>query len=222
MLRILSRDSFKALASQGRKMNKMFVFDLDGVLVDACDWHKHALNEALKEVCNYEISQEDHIKTFNGLPTKVKLEMLSENNILDRRMHSDVYNIKQQKTVDIIKKQASYDHEKVELINFLKKEGFVVCCFTNSIRKTAELMLEKAGILDLFDSVITNQDVKSPKPNPEGYLYLMNKFKVSKDMCYIVEDSPKGLKAAIDSGANIIAVKNSKEVNIKLIKEHLI
>jgi beta-phosphoglucomutase-like phosphatase (HAD superfamily) len=41
-------------------------------------------------------------------------------------------------------------------------------------------------------------------------------------MCYIVEDSPKGLKAAVDSGANIIAVKNSQEVNIRLIKEHLI
>lgn len=36
------------------------MFDLDGVLVDACDWHYHALNRALQEVCSFEISRQDH------------------------------------------------------------------------------------------------------------------------------------------------------------------
>ena len=44
---------------------KLVIFDLDGVLVDACEWHRVALNEALKEVCNYEISLEDHYGEFN-------------------------------------------------------------------------------------------------------------------------------------------------------------
>ena len=39
---------------------KLVIFDMDGVLVDACDWHKIALNEALKEVSGYEIPLEDH------------------------------------------------------------------------------------------------------------------------------------------------------------------
>ena len=57
---------------------KLVIFDLDGVLVDACEWHRIALNEALKKVCNYEISLEDHYSTFNGIPTRVKLEKLTE------------------------------------------------------------------------------------------------------------------------------------------------
>tara|TARA_Y100000296_G_C5032852_1_gene185747 strand:+ start:44 stop:646 length:603 start_codon:yes stop_codon:yes gene_type:complete len=200
----------------------MFIFDLDGVLVDACDWHKDALNEALKQVCGYQISQEEHIKTFNGLPTKTKLQILSENNILHRDKHIDVYNIKQQKTIDIINRKAHHQQEKIDLINFLKEKDFIVCCFTNSIRQTAELMLTKTGILDLFDSLVTNQDVKNPKPSPEGYIHLMEKFKVEKNMCYIVEDSPKGLKAAEASGANVIKVKNSQDLNLKFIRKYIV
>ena len=41
-------------------MIKLVVFDLDGVLVDACEWHRVALNKALKALCDYEISLEEH------------------------------------------------------------------------------------------------------------------------------------------------------------------
>ena len=200
---------------------RMFIFDLDGVLVEACDWHKDALNEALGEICGYQISEEEHIETFNGIPTKVKLEILSKNGILDRDKHLDVYNIKQQKTIEIIDERAVFRQEKVDLINYLKREGYIVCCYTNSIRKTAELMLLKTGILDLFDRLLTNQEVAKTKPHPEGYLYLMEKFEVDKEMCYIVEDSPKGLKAAEDSGANVIKVTNSYDLDINFIRKHI-
>ena len=63
---------------------QMVIFDLDGVLVDACEWHRAALNEALREVCNYEISLEDHYNKFNGLPTKVKLDALTEMHVLSK------------------------------------------------------------------------------------------------------------------------------------------
>ena len=53
---------------------KLVIFDMDGVLVDACDWHKGALNKALLELCNYQISEKDHYSIFNGLPTKTKLK----------------------------------------------------------------------------------------------------------------------------------------------------
>jgi len=55
----------------------MVIFDLDGVLVDACEWHRIALNEALEEICGYKISLEDHYKIYNGIPTRKKLEILT-------------------------------------------------------------------------------------------------------------------------------------------------
>ncbi len=55
---------------------KLILFDLDGVLVEAQDWHYEALNRAL-ELFGMPISRYDHLSTYNGLPTRKKLEMLS-------------------------------------------------------------------------------------------------------------------------------------------------
>jgi len=200
---------------------KMFIFDLDGVLVEACDWHRDALNEALREICKYEISQEDHRSIFNGIPTSKKLEILSRRGVVPRHKHREINELKQEKTIKIINEKANERGEKIEMIKAIKKKGHIVCCYTNSIRRTAELMLEKTGIGGLFDHVLTNQDVKNSKPDPEGYLYLMGKYEISPERTYIIEDSPKGLKAAINSGAKVISVKDSHEVDLSLLGGYL-
>ena len=84
---------------------KLVIFDLDGVLVDACEWHRLALNEALKEVSDYEISLDDHYKTFNGIPTQVKLDKLTEMGIIEEHHHKEIYDLKQSKTLEIINKK---------------------------------------------------------------------------------------------------------------------
>jgi len=196
----------------------MFVFDLDGVLVEACNWHRDALNNALQEIYGFKIDQEDHIDTFNGIPTKKKLSILLKRGLIPSGSFDKISNLKQEKTIEIINKQAETRPEKIELINYLKENDYFVCCYTNSITKTAHLMLEKTGIKDLFDDIISNQDVKNPKPDPEGYLKLMKKYDTDKEMCYIVEDSPKGRQAAYASGANVIEVDNSYEVTLKYIR----
>ena len=117
---------------------KLIIFDLDGVLVDACEWHRLALNQALKEVCNYEISLEDHYNTFNGIPTRKKLKTLSEMKILPLDKHDLIYEKKQHLTLEMIKKHANIRNEKISLINNLKQKGIKVACYTNSISKTAD------------------------------------------------------------------------------------
>ena len=107
------------------------------------------------------------------------------------------------------------------MIKALKKMGLLVACYTNSIRMTAELMLEKTGVLSYLDFLLTNQDVKNSKPHPEGYIFLVNKFNLKKEDVLIVEDSPKGKKAAYASGCNVLEVSNPDEVNFKLLKEHI-
>ena len=82
-------------------------------------------------------------------------------------------------------------------------------------------MLEKTGICRFFDYILTNQDVNKPKPNPEGYVYLMEAFQINKDNTFIIEDSPKGLEAARSSGANVIKVKNASKVNIETVRDFI-
>ena len=56
-------------------MIKAILYDLDGVLVDATEWHYESLNSALKEICGFIINRDEHISTFNGIPTMKKLEI---------------------------------------------------------------------------------------------------------------------------------------------------
>ena len=199
---------------------KLVIFDLDGVIVDACEWHRVALNSALKEVCDYEISLEDHYTTFNGIPTKVKLTKLTEMGIVKLEQHQAVYERKQQLTVETINTLAPYRQEKVDLIKYLRSNGCYIACYTNSIRDTATLMLDKTGVLDHMDYVLTNQDVEKSKPHPEGYNFLVEKFNLKEQQVLIIEDSPKGKQAAYASGCNVLEVENPDQVTIDAVKEY--
>ena len=61
-------------------MINTIIFDLDGVLVDTKEIHYIALNSALKKYCNFQISNDEHLNVYDGLPTRAKLEILSKNN----------------------------------------------------------------------------------------------------------------------------------------------
>lgn len=200
---------------------KMVIFDMDGVLVDACEWHRIALNKALVEICDYEITLKDHYETYNGIPTKIKLNKLTQLGIVPKEKQQLVYEKKQELTIDIILESAERREEKIELINNLKERGIIVACYTNSIRETAELMLDKTGVLPLLDFLLTNEEVEKCKPDPEGYVYILNKYKLNPDQVLIVEDSPKGLMAANSSGCKVLQVNNPDEVTLKKIEEYI-
>ena len=76
---------------------KAVLFDLDGVLIDATEWHYKALNRSLA-LFGFTISRYDHMATYNGLPTRQKLEMLSVEKGFPRSLHSLVNKIKQKYT----------------------------------------------------------------------------------------------------------------------------
>lgn len=194
-------------------MIKAILYDLDGVLVDATEWHYESFNEALKEICGFELSRLEHIKTFNGLPTNTKLEILFKQNRIKREDFDAIWNLKQKKTNEIIEKTATDDETKKRLHEGTK--NFKKVCVTNSIRQTALLMLEKTGQLSFMNYVISNEDVQHPKPDPEGYLKAISYLKLKPNECMIVEDSEKGIQAAKKSGAYVFEVKGYHDVTLE-------
>lgn len=193
-------------------MIKAVLFDLDGVLVDACEWHYHALNDALMTVCEYEIPRELHTSTFNGLTTKTKLNMLTEMGEIDAECCEEIAYLKQENTKKWISNNLKFDAAKTSLISNIGIRGIQVGCVTNCIRETGEFMLKGIGIFSYLDCFITNEDVDIPKPHPDGYWKAMTKLGVIPAETLIVEDSPKGVEAAKATGANVWVVKNAKEV----------
>jgi beta-phosphoglucomutase-like phosphatase (HAD superfamily) len=77
------------------------VFDMDGVLIDAREWHYEALNRALG-LFGFAISRSDHLSVYDGLPTKRKLQMLSIERGLPSALHEFLNDLKQQYTIVIV------------------------------------------------------------------------------------------------------------------------
>ena len=202
----------KRSSSKLKTKIKSILFDLDGVLVDACHWHYEALNRSLSAVAGIEIEYEDHIKSFNGLPTKVKLEILKERGTISDYQIDQIWSLKQKNTIDVINDNANLDAEKILIHENLKYLNIPRVCVTNSIRETATLMLEKTGQFESISLLITNEDVKNNKPHPEAYVTAMVKMGTLPEETLIVEDSEKGMQAALGTVSHILRVKNSEEV----------
>lgn len=199
-------------------MIKAITFDLDNVLVEMSDNHKIALNMALNTTCSYIIPDNLHYGKLNGLPTAKKLEYLvSEGYIPDNINLIELNSLKQRFTVDLIIANLKPDGKKQDMLGRLKEDGYLLGCVTNSIWYTTQLMLQTTGIFEYFDKVISNTDVKYPKPHSQGYQSIQQYFEVFPNQMLIVEDSPHGIKAAQDSGSYLLTVKNPDEVTYENI-----
>lgn len=197
-------------------MIKAILFDMDGVLIDAKDWHYEALNKALG-LFGIGISRYDHLHTFDGLPTRVKLEMLSEQYYLPTELHPFINDIKQKYTMELIdlKCKPMFHHEYA--LSKLHQQGYKIAVCSNSVRATIDNMMKKSGLLEYVDLILSNEDVIKAKPDPEMYCTAIMKFGLEPIECIVVEDNPNGLAAGRASGAYVLPVATVYDVNYENI-----
>lgn len=188
---------------------KLILFDLDGVLVDAKQIHYEALNYALSD--RYAISLEDHRNIYDGRKTKEKLQMLSERVGLPVELHQKIFDIKQQKTVEMMHNLPINTHA-LGLFQELESQGYMIGVCSNSIRRTVLTALAKSGLIEYCSVILSNEDVKNSKPHPEIYWKAMSMMGCLPEETMIIEDSPPGLLAAARSRASYIRVENPYEV----------
>lgn len=202
------------------KKIKAVLFDMDGVLIDAKEWHYEAMNMALS-FFGAKISRYDHIVTFDGLPTKKKLKMLTLQGKIPEGLHDIIYRLKQKYTMQMIanKCRPTFNHQYA--IAKLQGEGYKLAVCSNSIRKSVETMIDQAGLSEYFDLYVSNQDVSKGKPDPEMYQKAMTEFGLSPEECLILEDNEKGIKAAIASGGHLLKIGTVDEVTYQNIKRRI-
>jgi len=199
------------------KKIKAIIFDLDGVLVEAKDWHYEALNRVLG-LFGYNISRYDHLVTYDGLPTVTKLEMLSREKDMPLGLHEFINVLKQKYTMELVYAHCKPRFYHEYALSRLKNSGYKIGCASNSVRDSIDIMLDKSNLKRYMDITLSAQDVDNPKPFPDIYISAMKKLKLDPDECLIVEDNPNGIKSAKDSGANVLIVKEVDEVNIENIE----
>ena len=202
-------------------MIKFIVFDLDGVLVEAKEIHYNTLNQALKEIGEqYIITEAEHLSTYDGLKTNQKLDMLTKAKGLPKDVHEQVWNRKQQLTIDAIS-QLKTDERLVDIFKELRNRGYQLACCSNSIRRSVLVMLSKIGLIEYMDLIISNEDVKNSKPHPEMYWKAISMMGYLPEQTLIVEDSPHGLLAASRSRANVVRVDNPHDLTIEKLETKL-
>lgn len=198
---------------------KAIVFDMDGVLIDAREWHYEALNDALR-IFDAEIQRQEHLERFNGLPTRVKLQQLSQEGRLPAHLHSMVEDIKQERTLREIARLCFPRIEHLLMMSWLKKRGVQVGVATNSIRETATSMLTFAGLIDSIDVLVTNEDVKRSKPAPDIYVLACARLGVSVNDVLVIEDNDYGVESARAAGCSVIQVEGVEEVSTTLFASY--
>ncbi len=205
---------------EGDIMIKAILFDMDGVLIDAKEWHYEALNKAL-DLFGVSISRYDHLVTYDGLPTRIKLEMLSLEKGLPRGLHQFIYDLKQKFTVDQVLINCKPVFYQEYALSRLKNEGYSLAVCSNSIRESIELMMKKSDLGKYMDFIVSNQDVSKSKPDPEMYNFAISKLGLRPEECLILEDNENGIKAAKASGAHLLTIGSIEEVNYRNISRRI-
>lgn len=200
-------------------MIKCIIFDLDGILVDTKPLHFEALNCSLGN--KYALSWDEHLKIYDGLPTRRKLELLTKNKGLPTDLYDKVWLDKQQNTKNLLNKTIGFNRSLVNLFCELRVKQYKLFVATNSIKETTKIMLDNIGVLPLLDGYLTNEDVKSPKPHPEIYIRTILESGFLPNECLILEDSIHGVLAAQNSCANVMIIDKLEEVNLENIMSEI-
>ncbi len=197
-------------------MLRAVIFDFDGVLVDSEQIHYQTFNRIFAKF-NFQISTQDYYDRFLGLSDKELLQTVDKekNLLLSGRQFKKLLEEK----ADIFKKLAVAGAAVIEGVpQFLKmlannKIPMAVC--SGALFPEIEMILKGAGLRDFFDVIVSAEQVKKGKPDPEGFLLalkVLNKNSpqpIEPQDCIVIEDSHWGLEAARNAGMHPIAVTNT-------------
>jgi len=195
---------------------RAIIFDLDGVLVDATEWHYTALNRALA-LFGYTITRYEHLTSYNGLPTRKKLEMLTVTKGLPRGLHRLLNAVKQKYTRQEILQNCVPVFDKEQMVSQLRRDGYRLAVCSNSIRESTQLMLEGSSIINAFEFFLSNEDVEHPKPDPQMYRLALGRLGIKPEEAVVVEDADPGVQAAKGAGTNVCRVIGYEEVTYSRI-----
>ncbi|MCS7466965.1 HAD family phosphatase [Stieleria sp. ICT_E10.1] len=201
-------------------MIKAIIFDMDGVLVDAKQWHFEALNTAL-ELFGYRISQFEHHQRFDGLPTREKLRILAKENGFPHTLSEFVNEMKQHCLLETAERLCQPNPVHLETLETLRTEGYDLALASNSIRRSVDRLMQLTSLNSLLSFTLSNEDVSQPKPSPEIYTLAIKRLGVFPNECLVVEDGDYGVAAAKAAGANVLRVETVRDVNYKNVRNRI-
>jgi len=179
---------------------------MDGVILDSEPLHVAAFQATLENY-GYSLSEQDYKDHFAGKTDEAGFESYFKfvNEAVDLPIIMDA---KAKKYLELASDQLVPYPGVVPVIRSLA-ESMPLALVTGSLRAEAEVALRTFEITDCFKVIIAAEDISESKPNPEGYNKAAALLGVNPEHCVVVEDSPTGIKAAREAGADCIAITNT-------------
>lgn len=177
------------------------VFDFDGTLANTLPICFYAFQSVFKEFDKRELSS-DTIKEMFG-PSETGI---IQNNLLHPNKEEaieyfyDKYSESHKCLVDI-------DPEILELLKGLKEANIKTGIFTGKAKRSLDISLKALNMEDLFDVIITGDDVIKPKPHPEGLLKALSLLQVANSEAIYIGDSDADIVAGVQANVYTIGVE---------------
>ena len=175
---------------------------MDGVLVDGEPLHFEAVNCLMAE--EGKGITLDQYKPYMGTKSGWT-EMITDFGLTKERSY---YSAKYLPLVlDQYRTRSTPMPGAVEFVHALRRAGFPVAVASSSIRPWVEACLDKLGLVDAFDLIVTGSEIENGKPDPEIYLLAAKGLGARPEHCLAIEDAPAGITSAKAAGMTCWAVR---------------
>jgi HAD superfamily hydrolase (TIGR01509 family) len=203
---------------------KTLIFDLDGVLVDFANLHERAFISAWNECCpDHLIDHSFHLLYLEARSTRAKIDICWK--IFSMEDSTDIQNAifeKKQALTDRLLDSEPVYTATTRALCWAAARGHKMALCSNSIRSTVMKSLRRLACTDLFNVILSNEDVDKPKPSPEIYLKAMAQLGVCADDCIIFEDSAVGRQAAAaalnGTRGKLVPIVNAQDMTYQLLQ----
>ena len=192
-------------------MKKVIFWDNDGVLVDTEQYYFQANKETLAEL-GIELDE----KTF------AKISLIKGESVFNLALEKGY---KRDDFKDLLEKRNKQYKELLVnnnsvipgIENILEELGkkYQMAIVTSSRGENFYALHEKTNLLKYFDFVLVREDYELSKPNPEPYLLALEKSGCKKEEALVIEDTDRGLKAALAAGIDCIVYPNPYLKNLE-------
>lgn len=183
------------------------LFDLDGTLIDSEKKFFESFRHVIFSKYNYNISYEEYeeneLKKNANLLLYLKSNGIIESYEVDDKIMEKIYLEYEKKFRDLLNENDV--SLNFELLKQLKSKGLRLALVSTSRKKFIDMLLTKLNIQDLFEVVISREDVKNLKPESDAYIMALEKLNILSTNCIAFEDSERGIKAS--KGANIKTIQ---------------
>jgi len=184
------------------------IFDLDGVLVDTGWAHKQSWYD-LAEKEGFEMSDDFFYKTF-GMRNDHIIPMLAGRDTSSEEVER-ISQWKEERYRELIVENLILSPGVGELLNDLKRSGFLMAVGSSAPKANLDLVLELVKIRDYFNACVTGEEVVEGKPAPETFIKAAQKLGLPSDCCVVVEDAVQGVEAGKAAGMPVVAVTTTRD-----------